>query len=103
MEADEALPCLVGSVTEPGPRAPMGYNLYIIRSDAWATADEKPGRVTLAEWRRLANADPEFEPVKGGEHFNWRPSDWWFCYSPGRVWVKSPDDPTIGKMLRVAC
>lgn len=81
----------------------MGYNLYIIRSDYWPTAGEQPGRITLAEWRRLAEADPQFEPTEGGENYIWRPSDWTFCYFPGRVWVKSPDDQTIGKMLRVAC
>jgi hypothetical protein len=45
----------------------MGYNLHISRRDEWYTP--VPNDITYAEWKRLANADPDFE-VCG--HASWR-------------------------------
>src|SRR5689334_3488141 len=70
----------------------MGYDVHITRSE-WLYAEEQPGHVTLDEWRRVAEADPEF--VKEGNRYRWTVSDWSFCFTPGRVYVKSPDDPTF--------
>lgn len=78
----------------------MGYNLHIARSE-WSSAEDQPGHITVDEWRRVAKADPEFAD-EGGDDFRWTVSDWTFHYRPGRVTVKSPDDPTLRKIFEVA-
>ena len=40
----------------------MGYDLHITRSRDWA---EVTGRIAFEEWRKIIEADPEFEVYEG--------------------------------------
>jgi hypothetical protein len=107
----------------------MGYNLHISRRDEWG--NPVPNDITYADWKRLADADPDFE-VCG--HASWvvnavlieedgpEPSpreevvesyDCYglltsssypsFDYHGGRVVVRGPDDAvTARKIVEVA-
>ena len=90
----------------------MGYDLHVTRGD------RKP--IAETEWRTYVARDPGFDLTGVAEtsmpdgtlrYENpglacWRghPSgeQVWFDFRRGRVVVKNPDEPTIGKMLAVA-
>jgi hypothetical protein len=90
----------------------VGYDLHVTRGDR--------SPIAAAEWRTYVAGDPEFElagvaetPTPDGtlRYENpdlaiWRghPSGEavWFDFRRGRVVVKNPDEPTIGKMVTVA-
>ena len=90
----------------------MGYDLHVTRGE------RKP--VAAAEWRTYVAGDPELELTGVAEMTTpdgtlryenpdlaiWRghPSGEavWFDFRDGRVVVKNPDEPTIGKMVTVA-
>jgi hypothetical protein len=90
----------------------MGYDLHVTRGD------NKP--IAEAEWRTYLAGDPELEltgvaeaPTPDGalRYENPGLACWrghprgeqvWFDFRRGRIVVKNPDEPTIGKMLVVA-
>lgn len=86
----------------------MGYCIRITRSE-WTDADEDPGRITRAEWRHVAESDPDLDLDLDLEResdtefcFPDRESGFTFYYFKGTVSVKSPDEATIRKIFEVA-
>jgi hypothetical protein len=98
----------------------MGYELHIHRSEDWLDASENP--ITLAEWAEYVERSPDLRmdnfaeaPLDDGSVLRveeegiavWtghptQPDDAWIGYEPGRVVVKSPDEPMVRRMYEVA-
>jgi hypothetical protein len=97
----------------------MGYDVHITRALRWTDSERRP--VSEAEWRACIADDAELELVGAAEAAigddvlryespglaAWRghPSGEpvWFDHRGGEVVVKNPDDPTLAKMIAVAC
>jgi hypothetical protein len=100
----------------------MGYDLHITRKHLWF--DEEGPEILLAEWLAFVAADPE---MRLNEYPETRLPDgrvvraaevcsvWiaysqhdesdnkvWFCHRCGEIFVKSPDEEIIRKMLSIA-
>src|SRR5437870_2621402 len=87
----------------------MGYDIHITRGDWWSKT--LPDRITYEEWRRLAEADPEFEVCGHSKYtsdeydvFCWMPHTRYptFSYFGGTVRVGHCDGAIFRKMIEVA-
>jgi hypothetical protein len=98
----------------------MGYDLHITRGESWADSEEHP--IPIDEWRKIVKNDASLEPQEHVEATNpqtgevirmetpggavWTNpesgSEVFFGYRSGKISVKNPDEPTIGKMKRLA-
>lgn len=84
----------------------MGYELHVTRAGDWAENDAS--QISPEEWTKLVESDPELQfDTRNGPYFAvWaghveHPQSW-FDWSEGNIHTKSPDRPTLGKMLQLA-
>jgi hypothetical protein len=83
----------------------MGYDIHITRADFWANSEGR--EISLNEWRRYLDSDPDIvpDPHNGPTDFLFvkHPTSpaplWW---RKGEVYSKNPDEPTIQKMIEIA-
>ena len=98
----------------------MGYEVYIERRNDWEDLDEM-SNITLEEWLRYVETDPELELTNGYQDVifkEWRAVPgfcrWkqkkdssqedqpWLDYGFGSISAKYPDPDTIRKLVAIA-
>jgi hypothetical protein len=87
----------------------MGYDLHITRKTSWF--DDDGPVITEAEWRATIEADPELSLdtesrciMADGEYIfaAWNGEPGALGYYAGEISTKSPEEPLISKMVRIA-
>ena len=84
----------------------MGYDLHISRGTGWS--DNSDGEISLEEWNRYVDSDPEIEEDTSvyGHHYLWSGESElespWLAWESGNIFAKYPDRALLGKMIEIA-